>query len=135
MIESHFVPRDDSNFQSTGLYRLELKWLSGVIKFVTGKRIYDVTSGFRTCNRSTIKFFSKEYPIDYPKPESIVSTIKHLLAVAKVRAKINECQGGASSIRTYFRMYYIMKASLVILIQDSTQYDYIKEREYACNSF
>lgn len=60
VIGSRFISKDNTNFQSTGLRRLGIKWLSAVIKFVTGKRIYDVTSGFRACDRSTIELFSKE---------------------------------------------------------------------------
>lgn len=127
VIGSRFVSKDDSNFQSTGLRRLGIKWLSAVIKFVTGKRVYDVTSGFRACDRSAIELFSKEYPIDYPEPESIVSAIKHHLTVAEVPAKMNERQGGTSSIRAFSSMYYMIKVSLAILIQGVTRYGRIKE--------
>ena len=127
VIGSRFISKDDSNFQSTGLRRLGIKWLSAVIKFVTGKRIYDVTSGFRACDRSAIELFSKEYPTDYPEPESIVSAIKHHLTVAEVPAKMNERQGGTSSIRAFSSMYYMIKVSLAILIQGVTRYGRIKE--------
>lgn len=126
VIGSRFISKDDSNFQSTGLRRLGIKWLSAVIKFVTGKRIYDVTSGFRACDRSAIELFSKEYPTDYPEPESIVSAIKHHLTVAEVPAKMNERQGGTSSIRAFSSMYYMIKVSLAILIQGVTRYGRIK---------
>lgn len=127
VIGSRFISKDNTNFQSTGLRRLGIKWLSAVIKFVTGKRIYDVTSGFRACDRSTIELFSKEYPTDYPEPESIVSAIKHHLTVAEVPAKMNERQGGTSSIRAFSSMYYMIKVSLAILIQGVTRYGRIKE--------
>lgn len=126
VIGSRFVSKNDSNFQSTGLRRLGIKWLSAVIKFVTGKRVYDVTSGFRACDRSAIELFSKEYPIDYPEPESIVSAIKHQLIVEEVPAKMNERQGGTSSIRAFSSMYYMIKVSLAILIQGVTRYGRIK---------
>lgn len=127
VIGSRFISKDNTNFQSTGLRRLGIKWLSAVIKFVTGKRIYDVTSGFRACDRSTIELFSKEYPTDYPEPESIVSAIKHHLTVTEVPAKMNERQGGTSSIRAFSSMYYMIKVSLAILIQGVTRYGRIKE--------
>ena len=127
VIGSRFISKDNTNFQSTGLRRLGIKWLSAVIKFVTGKRIYDVTSGFRACDRSTIELFSKEYPTDYPEPESIVSAIKHHLTVTEVPAKMNERQGGTSSNRAFSSMYYMIKVSLAILIQCVTRYGRIKE--------
>lgn len=127
VIGSRFVAKDDSNFQSTGLRRLGIKWLSAVIKFVTGKRVYDVTSGFRACDRKAIELFSKEYPLDYPEPESIVNAIKHHLIVEEVPAKMNERQGGTSSIKALSSMYYMIKVSLAILIQGMTRYGRIKE--------
>lgn len=127
VIGSRFISKDNSNFQSTGLRRLGIKWLSAVIKFVTGKRVYDVTSGFRASSKKTIELFSKEYPVDYPEPESIVSAIKHHLTVTEVSAKMNERQGGTSSIRAFSSMYYMIKVSLAILIQGFTRYGRIKE--------
>lgn len=127
VIGSRFVAKDSDNFQSTGLRRLGIKWLSSTIKFVTGKRIFDVTSGFRACDRKAIELFSREYPLDYPEPESIVNAIKHHLVVREVPAKMNERQGGVSSIKTFSSMYYMIKVSLAILIQGFTRYGRIKE--------
>lgn len=127
-IGSRFVNKDEENFKSTGLRRLGIKWLSATIKFVTGKRVYDVTSGFRACDRRVIELFCKEYPIDYPEPESIVSAIKHHMTVKEVPAKMNERQGGTSSIKAFSSMYYMIKVSLAILIQGFTRYGRIKEQ-------
>lgn len=127
VIGSRFVKEDKGNFKSTGLRRLGIKWLSATIDFVTGKRIYDVTSGFRACDRSAIELFSKDYPIDYPEPESIVNAIKHHMTVMEVPAKMNERQGGTSSIKAFSSMYYMIKVSLAILIQGITRYGRVKE--------
>ena len=128
VIGSRFISKDDSNFQSTGLRRLGIKWLSAVIRFVTGVQVHDVTSGFRACDRNAIILFSRDYPIDYPEPESIVSAIKHHLAVKEVPAKMKRRQGGTSSIRAFSSMYYMIKVSLAILIQGFTRYGRIKEK-------
>lgn len=125
-VGSRFIDRNSENFQSTGLRRLGIKWLSATIKFVTGKRVYDVTSGFRACSKKAIELFSKEYPIDYPEPESIVNAIKHNLRVEEVPAKMNERQGGTSSIKAFSSMYYMIKVSLAIVIQGMTRYGRIK---------
>ena len=39
------------------------------------KTITDPTSGFRAANKDVIKIFAKEYPKDYPEPESTVSLL------------------------------------------------------------
>lgn len=128
VIGSRFVKKDSTNFQSTGMRRLGIKWLSGTIKFMTGKRIYDVTSGFRACSKNAISLFCNEYPIDYPEPESIVTAIKHNLTVDEVPVKMNERQGGTSSIRALSSLYYMIKVSLSIIIQGMTRYGRIKNR-------
>ena len=128
VVGSRFVEKSEDNFQSTGLRRLGIKWLSGTIKFMTGQRIYDVTSGFRACDRKTIELFCKEYPIDYPEPESIVTAIKHNLKVAEVPVKMNERQGGTSSIKALSSLYYMIKVSLSIFIQGMTRRGRIKNR-------
>ncbi len=127
-VGSRFVEKDSENFQSTGMRRLGIKWLSGTIKFMTGKRIYDVTSGFRACSKNAIDLFCSEYPIDYPEPESIVTAIKHHLVVDEVPVKMNERQGGTSSIRALSSLYYMIKVSLSIVIQGITRYGRIKNR-------
>lgn len=127
-VGSRFIENDSDNFHSTGLRRLGIKWLSTTIRFMTGKRVYDVTSGFRACSRKAISLFCKEYPIDYPEPESIVIAIKHHLKVAEVPVKMNERQGGTSSIRTLSSLYYMVKVSLSIIIQGLTRRGRIKNR-------
>lgn len=128
VIGSRFVNKDDDNFKSTGLRRFGIKWLSATIKFMTGKRIYDVTSGFRASGKKAIDLFCQDYPIDYPEPESIVTALKHHLVVSEVPAKMNERQGGRSSIRALSSMYYMIKVSLSIMIQGITRHGRIKNR-------
>ena len=128
VIGSRFIDADVNDFLSTGLRRLGIRWLSGAIKFMTGERIIDVTSGFRACNHRAIGLFSQEYPIDYPEPESIVTAIKHHLTVKEVPVKMNERQGGASSIRALSSVYYMIKVSLAIVIQGITRHGRIKNK-------
>ena len=128
VIGSRFIHASDDDFLSTGLRRLGIRWLSGAIKFMTGKRINDVTSGFRACSRRAIELFSQDYPIDYPEPESIVTALKHHLSVQEVPVKMNERQGGTSSIRAFSSVYYMIKVSLAIVIQGITRHGRIKSK-------
>lgn len=127
-IGSRFIQAEDDDFLSTSLRRLGIRWLSATIKFMTGERVNDVTSGFRACSRRTIELFCQEYPIDYPEPESIVTALKHHLVVKEVPVKMNERQGGTSSIKAFSSVYYMIKVSLAIIIQGITRHGRIKGR-------
>lgn len=128
VVGSRFIDADAGDFLSTGLRRMGIKWLSGTIKFMTGARIDDVTSGFRACNHRAIELFCREYPVDYPEPESIVTALKHHLIVREVPVKMNERQGGASSIKALSSVYYMIKVSLAIVIQGITRHGRIRNR-------
>lgn len=117
VIGSRFIEESDTNFRSTGLRRLGIRWLSGLIKLTTGHRIYDVTSGFRAASKRAIELFSRNYPQDYPEPESIVIALKRNLVIEEIPAEMHERQGGASSIRALSSIYYMVKVTLAIFIQ------------------
>ena len=53
-----------------------INFLSGLIKLCTGKKVYDVTSGFRAADKDLIKYFAFTYPTDYPEPDSLVQVVK-----------------------------------------------------------
>lgn len=120
-VGSRFVDTAEGNFQSTGLRRAGIKWLSALIKLMCGKRIHDVTSGFRACDSRAIDLYCAYYPYDYPEPESIVMAVKNGLCVKEVPAKMHERQGGASSIKALSSLYYMVKVTISILLQGSSR--------------
>ena len=117
VIGSRFLEKPQDNFQTTTLRRLGIKWLSGVIRLVTGHRIYDVTSGFRAVGKRAIAFFSRNYPQDYPEPEAITIAAKRGLVIEEVPVQMYERQAGVSSIDAISSVYYMIKVTLAILIQ------------------
>ena len=74
VIGSRFI--ENQGFQSTFMRRIGIVYFTNMIKVLTGKKITDPTSGFRMVNRDVITIFSKEYPRDYPEPESIVTLLR-----------------------------------------------------------
>ena len=54
--------------------------------------------------------------MDYPEPESIVTVIKHRMAVCDVPVVMHEREGGESSIKALSSVYYMLKVSLAIAI-------------------
>ena len=56
-------------------------------------KITDPTSGFRAADRKVIEIFSKDYPTDYPEPESIVTLLRHDLKVEEAPVNMKEREG------------------------------------------
>lgn len=115
VIGSRFVS-ELSEFKSTKIRRLGIKFLSNLIYFCTKKRIYDPTSGFRLANKRTIEYFAHHYPVDYPEPDTIVTLLKKGYKVKEVAVKMNERTNGISSINSLKSIYYMIKVSLSIIM-------------------
>lgn len=113
-IGSRFLEKE--GFQTSASRRTGINILSFLILLTTGKRVRDVTSGFRAVNRMFIEIYSKDYPMDYPEPEAIVSAIMHLGRVREVPVQMRAREGGVSSITFKKSIYYMIKVTLAILI-------------------
>lgn len=114
-IGSRFLVETDG-FQSTFMRRVGIKWLSSLLGRLTGRNVTDPTSGFRACNKRAIDLFCKNYPDDYPEPESIALAMKLGLSVKEAPVKMNERQGGRSSIGGLSSAYYMIKVTLAIML-------------------
>ena len=115
VIGSRFIENQEG-FKSTKTRRVGIKILSTLIKICTGKRITDPTSGFRACDRKIIELFSRDYPSDYPEPDTIVRIQKKKYKIKEVPTVMNERQTGESSINMIKSVYYMIKVSLSIII-------------------
>lgn len=116
VIGSRFLDKSKSGFKSTAMRRIGIRWLSGLIHLISGKKITDPTSGFRACSKRAIELFCISYPADYPEPESIVCACKHGLKVTETPVSMKGRLGGDSSINLLSSIYYMVKVTLSILI-------------------
>ena len=116
-IGSRYLDKKSSSFQSTFMRRLGKNIISFLIKILCKKRITDPTSGFRAADKDIIKLFSYDYPVDYPEPESTVNILKKNFKVVEKTVSMNERIGGKSSIRALKSIDYMVKVSLIILIE------------------
>lgn len=117
VIGSRFLNNNNNNgFKSTFVRRIGIKYLSSLIKFFTGQKIYDVTSGFRAVNKKYIDFYANTYAQDYPEPEAIVAAIKNGGKVLEVHVLMQERTGGKSSINFLKSIYYMIKVSMAVFI-------------------
>lgn len=115
-IGSRFSRNMTEGFRSSFMRRVGIRWISGWIKLFTHQHVTDPTSGFRACGKRTIDLFARNYPIDYPEPESIVSALRHKYTVRDVPVIMHERSGGESSIGPLASIYYMVKVSVAIAI-------------------
>ena len=119
VIGSRFI--ENKGFQSTFARRIGITYFTKLIHLLTGKVITDPTSGFRLGNRAVIELFAKDYPRDYPEPERVVTLLKCGLNVKEVPVEMRARQGGVSSINLSKSVYYMIKVSLAIFIENHRQ--------------
>ncbi|MBQ3817035.1 MAG: glycosyltransferase family 2 protein [Clostridia bacterium] len=112
-IGSRFITKE--GFQSSGMRRFGINFLSFLIKICCKADVKDVTSGYRAVNRKFIEIYSKNYADDYPEPEAIVSAKMQGAKIVEIPVIMKERTGGVSSISPLKSAYYMIKVSLAIL--------------------
>lgn len=120
LIGSRFIEKE--GFQSSTARRIGILYFTVLIKMLTGTKITDPTSGLRMINRSVIKIFAKDYPKDYPEPESVVAVLRRGKKVKEIPVIMRERQGGSSSIQFWKSIYYMIKVTLAILVECMRKY-------------
>lgn len=113
VIGSRYIDRQ--GFQSSFLRRLGIKYFCFLIRLLTGRKFTDPTSGLRACNKKTIAYFAKHYPLDYPEPEVIVHLSRKNFSICETNVIMHERNGGVSSITPIKSVHYMLKVSLGIL--------------------
>lgn len=119
IIGSRFI--ENKGFQSTFARRIGITYFTKLIHMLTGTTITDPTSGLRMGNRKVIELFARDYPRDYPEPESVVTLLKKGMNVKEVPVMMRERQGGVSSINLKKSIYYMVKVTIAILIENHRQ--------------
>ena len=114
VIGSRFIEKQ--GFQSSGMRRFGIKFLSVLIRICTSTKVLDVTSGFRAINKEYIELYAKEYPTDYPEPEAIVRAAVNGARIFEVPVIMKERSEGTSSITPWKSIYYMIKVSLAIIL-------------------
>lgn len=115
VIGSRFMEKE--GFQSSGLRRTGIRFLSMLGWVLTGVRIRDITSGYRLVNRRFIQIFAQDYPSDYPEPEAMVITAVHKGKIREYPVVMRQREGGTSSITLKKSVYYMFKVTIAMLIR------------------
>ena len=114
VIGSRFVGRTE--YRVAFMRALGIKIISIFLRITCGMRVKDTTSGFRAINRRAMSFFAKEYPQDYPEPESLLFAHKKKFRVVEVPITMKDRQHGISSITPFRAAYYMVKVLLAMTI-------------------
>ncbi len=115
VIGSRFISKNDT-FKSTFARRIGIRIISHFMKFATGKKIYDTTSGFRACSKELIYDFSISYPSEYPEPVTTAEVLKKKYNVLEIPVEMNERENGVSSIRKWKNIYYMLNVCLALTV-------------------
>jgi hypothetical protein len=101
-------------YRAPALRRLGILILRLASSFVAGQKITDSTSGFRAYKRTAISFLARDYPHDYPEPESVVTLCRRGFRVRELPVLMRERKAGRSSITPHRSIYYMAKVLLSI---------------------
>lgn len=115
VIGSRFIRKE--GFQTSGIRRAGIGIFRFLTGFLFGKAITDATSGMRMSNKRTIELFVKDYPRDYPEPETVCRLLRKHYKVIEVPVMMRERVSGVSSISMKKSVYYMVKVTLAILIE------------------
>lgn len=119
VIGTRYLDKSISEFQSTFMRRFGANIISFFIKLCTKKKITDPTSGFRAADKKIIEEFAKDYPTEYPEPESTVNMLLKKYVVKEVPVSMKERKEGKSSIIFFKTVDYMIKVCLAILINST----------------
>ncbi|MCC6421393.1 MAG: glycosyltransferase family 2 protein [Gemmataceae bacterium] len=114
-IGSRFLGEQGDGFRSSFTRRLGIRFFCRLIGFLSGTRVTDPTSGFRCAGPRAWRSFARQYPEDYPEPESLFWCLRNRLRFGEIPVRMRDRQGGVSSIRLWRTVYYMLKVSFSIL--------------------
>jgi glycosyltransferase involved in cell wall biosynthesis len=114
VIGSRFIVKTD--YDISCMRKIGIQIISLFLRLSTGMSIKDPTSGFRAINMKAIGLFAKEYPQDFPEPESLIFAHKYRFKVKEVSIEMKNRMHGTSSITSIKAGYYMIKVLLAMFI-------------------
>ncbi len=116
VIGSRYFPgAEDRDYKTPITRKVGIALFSWLTTIIIGRRITDVTSGFRAINRKVLSFFAREYPTDFPDSEAAI--LVHYLGgrIQEIPVKMRLRRGGKSSTTPIKSLYYPFKVVISIL--------------------
>lgn len=114
LIGSRFISR--TGYKQTFFRKIGGNFISWLIKALSGKKIYDPLSGYRLVNKKIIMEFSKNYPTDYPEPETNLAMILKKYKIEEIPMEMKKRENGKSFVTPITAVWYMIKVSIALII-------------------
>ncbi|MDT8910810.1 glycosyltransferase family 2 protein [Amycolatopsis sp. PS_44_ISF1] len=116
VIGSRFAGK--GSYKASGPRKYAMVALSLVFSRLAGRKITDVTSGFKAMGPKAIRLFAAYYPAEYlgDTVESLVMAIRAKLVIAEVPVLMRERTGGIPSHSPVKSAVYLSRAGLALLL-------------------
>ena len=114
VIGSRFIEK--TNYKQTIFRMAGIRIVSFIIKLLTGKKIYDTTSGYRAINKDIIREFSMNYPYDYPEPETNMRMIIKDKKITEIPVEMRKRMAGKSFVTPIKSIKYMIKVALSLFV-------------------
>ncbi len=98
--------------------RFAISILSLLLRFISGKKIHDPTSGFRGSNKEAIRVFSKHYPSEY-LGDTVISLLvasRFKLRISEISTQMKHRQGGQPSQKNMKSSFLLIRVILVLIL-------------------
>jgi len=92
-----------------------IRYFSWLTSKIVGQRITDCSSGFRALNKEAVRFFSENYPVDFPDAEALIMAHRAGLKIAELPTRFRNRSKGKSSLHSLRLLYYPVKETLSIM--------------------
>lgn len=99
------------------LRKLAMSLLKLAVSRHTGKKLSDVTSGFRAAGPKAIALFAEDYPAEYlaDTVESLILAADHNLKICEIPVTMQKRQGGKPSQNILKASLYLGRSVLVLI--------------------
>ncbi len=121
VIGSRFLGGDEYRVSIPRIFGI--RFFRGLVRWNTGYRVTDPTSGFFAINRRLIEFYSQHYPSDYPEVDAYILMHRLKARTMEVPVRMYERAEGKSSITMYRALYYMVKVTLSFFINRIRRFD------------
>jgi glycosyltransferase involved in cell wall biosynthesis len=116
VIGSRFL--GEGSYRPPAVRRIGMRLFRAAVRFHTGQRLTDSTSGFRALGRRAMEFLSGErHPVDFPDADVLIMLHRAGLRVVEIPARMHAARAKPSMHGGLWRpLYYVFKMALSIFV-------------------
>jgi glycosyltransferase involved in cell wall biosynthesis len=115
VLGSRFHP--GSTYRMQGLRRIGSRWFSTLVRWLTGLRISDPTTGFQALSPDVLRLYTSDaFPTDYPDADMTVLLQRNRYRIGEVPVTMRERPDAPSMHHGIGVVYYVYKMTLAIFM-------------------